>query len=89
MLAEAFAQVPAPHRRHPLIRRFGAHVVLGWLTAGRQAQPTRRVLDRLVDRRGGTRHHQRAADRGLVADAGRRGGIRDGAQAAELAGYCP
>ncbi|MFG3421072.1 hypothetical protein [Micromonospora sp. NPDC048063] len=69
VLTQAVAQVPAPHRRHLLIRGDSAaatRAVLDRLT-GRNTTAHCGVLAGLVDRRGRTRRHHRPARRGVVA----------------------
>ncbi|MFE9694439.1 IS1380 family transposase, partial [Micromonospora sp. NPDC005806] len=90
VLAEAFAQVPAAHRRNLLIRGDSAaatHAVIGWLTA-QDAKRNRRVEYSIGWSIG---EAERAAISALPTAAwspalGADGGIRDGAQVAELTG---
>ncbi|SCG58023.1 IS1380 family transposase [Micromonospora halophytica] len=90
VLTEAVAQVPAAHRRHLLIRGDSAaatHAVLDWLTA-QDAKRDRRVEYSIGWSIG---EAERAAIRALPAAAwspalAADGGIRDGAQVAELTG---
>jgi hypothetical protein len=89
LLAEAVTQVPAPHRRHLLIRgdsAAGTHAVLDWL--GGQNTARRRVEYSIGWSIG---EHERAAIGALPATAwspalAADGGVRDGAQVAELTG---
>jgi hypothetical protein len=89
VLAEAFAQVPAAHRRHLLVRADSAgasHRVMQWLTA--RNTPRRRVeysIGWRID------HDERAAIAALPAAAwspalDADGRVRDGAFVAELTG---
>ena len=90
VLTEAFAQVPAAHRRNLLIRGDSAaatHAVIDWLTA-QDAKRNRRVQYSLGWSIG---EAERAAIDALPAAAwspalAADGGIRDGAQVAELTG---
>ncbi|MEU4645053.1 IS1380 family transposase [Micromonospora sp. NPDC023814] len=92
VLAEAIGQVPAPHRRHLLIRGDSAaatHAVLDWLTARNTAR--RQVEYSLGWSIGET---ERAAITALPAEAwspaiDADGGVRDGAAVAELTGLLP
>ncbi len=89
VLAQAIAQVPAPYRRQLLIRGDSAaatHAVLDWLTEQNSAR--RRVQYSLGWSIG---EAERAAIAGLPASAwspaiDADGGVRDGAQVAELTG---
>lgn len=90
VLAEAFAQVPAAHRRKLLVRGDSAaatHAVLEWLTA-QDAKRNRRVEYSLgwsigeAERAAISALPTAAWSPALAAD----GGIRDGAQVAELTG---
>jgi hypothetical protein len=89
VLADAIAQIPAPHRRHLLIRGDSAaatHAVTDWLTA--QNTNRRRVEYSLgwsigePERAAITALPTAAWSPALAAD----GGVRDGAQVAELTG---
>jgi Transposase DDE domain group 1 len=89
LLADAVAQIPAAHRRHLLIRgdsAAGTHAVLTWLTAQNTAR--RRVEYSIgwsigePERAAITALPPSAWSPALDAD----GGIRDGAQVAELTG---
>jgi hypothetical protein len=89
VLADAIAQIPAPHRRHLLIRGDSAaatHAVTDWLTA--QNTSRRRVEYSLgwsigePERAAITALPTAAWSPALAAD----GGVRDGAQVAELTG---
>jgi hypothetical protein len=89
LLADAVAQLPAPHRRHLLIRGDSAaatHAVLDWLTGQNTAR--RRVEYSIgwsigePERAAITALPPSAWSPALAAD----GGIRDGAQVAELTG---
>jgi len=89
VLAEAIAQVPAGHRRHLLVRGDSAaatHAVLDWLTSQNTA---RRQVEYSLGWSIG--EPERAAITGLPASAwspaiDADGGVRDGAQVAELTG---
>lgn len=89
VLADAIAQIPAPHRRHMLIRGDSAastHAVLDWLTT--QNTSRRRVEYSLGWSIG---EPERAAIGSLPASAwtaalAADGAVRDGAQVAELTG---
>jgi hypothetical protein len=89
VLGEAFAQVPAAHRRHLLVRGDSAaatHAVLDWLTA-QDSKRGRRVEYSI----GWSIEAERAAITALPASAwspaiNADGGVRDGAQVAELTG---
>ncbi|MGW5673328.1 IS1380 family transposase [Micromonospora sp. NPDC003776] len=90
VLTEAFAQVPVAHRRHLLIRGDSAaatHAVLDWLTA-QDAKRNRRVEYSIgwsigeAERAAISALPTAAWSPALAAD----GGIRDGAQVAELTG---
>ncbi|MGN9779739.1 IS1380 family transposase [Micromonospora sp. H33] len=90
VLAEAFAQVPAAHHRNLLVRGDSAaatHTVLDWLTA-QDAKRNRRVEYSLgwsiseAERAAISALPTAAWSPALAAD----GGIRDGAQVAELTG---
>jgi hypothetical protein len=89
VLADAIAQIPAPHRRHLLIRGDSAaatHAVTDWLTA--QNTSRRRVEYSLgwsigePERAAITALPTAGWSPALAAD----GGVRDGAQVAELTG---
>jgi hypothetical protein len=89
VLAQAIAQVPAPHRRHLLIRGDSAaatHVVLDWLTSQNTAR--RKVEYSLgwsigeAERTAISALPDSAWSQALAAA----GGVRDGAQVAELTG---
>jgi hypothetical protein len=89
VLSDAIAQIPAPHRRHLLIRGDSAastHVVLDWLTAQNTAR--RRMEYSLGWSIGGS---ERAAISSMPAAAwtpalAADGGVRASAQVAELTG---
>jgi hypothetical protein len=90
VLSEAIAQVPAQHRRHLLVRGDSAaatHAVLDWLT-GQNAKRGRRMEYSLG---WSISEPERAAIATLPASAwspaiDADGGVRDGAQVAELTG---
>jgi len=90
VLAEAFAQVPAKHRRHLLVRgdsAAGTHKVIGWLTT--QGQRRGRVVEFSIGWAIG--EAERVAITALPESAwspaiNTDGGVRDGADVAELTG---
>ena len=89
MLADAIAQIPAPHRRHLLIRgdsAAGTHVVLDWLTG---QNTRRRTVEYSIGWSVG--EPERAAITALPATAwtpalAADGGVREKAEVAELTG---
>jgi hypothetical protein len=90
VLAEAFTQVPAAHRRHLLVRGDSAaatHTVVDWLTA--QGKRRGRVVEYSIGWSIG--EAERAAITALPTSAwspaiNADGGVRDGADVAELTG---
>lgn len=86
VLREAFAQIPATHRRHVLVRADSAaasHAVLDWLIE--QGQRRGRVVEYSIgepERQATTALPATAWTPALAAD----GGTREGADVAELTG---